>query len=108
MRQAQEHIERLEQAIRVVDWSLADVVTALPMPWLRPRRCTIWHVAGRCPGTGSLMNPRFLLVADRKIDARSQTQDSPRRTSGHAAQIRGSEFSRGSVSRSRALRRAGC
>ena len=37
-------------------------------------------------------NSRFLLVADRKIDARSQTQDSPRRTSGHAAQIRGSEL----------------
>jgi hypothetical protein len=44
--------------------------------------------AGAKPRQG---NSRFLLVADRKIDARSQAQDSPRRTSGHAAQIRGSE-----------------
>jgi len=44
--------------------------------------------AGAKPRQGS---SRFLLVADRKIDARSQAQDSPRRTSGHAAQIRGSE-----------------
>ena len=49
---------------------------------------TFRATAGAKPRQG---NSRFLLVADRKIDARSQAQDSPRRTSGHAAQIRGSE-----------------
>ena len=50
---------------------------------------TFRATAGAKPRQG---NSRFLLVADRKIDARSQAQDSPRRTSGHAAQIRGSEL----------------
>ena len=58
------------------------------MPEAAAGNVTYRATAGAKPRQGS---SRFLLVADRKIDARSQAQDSPRRTSGHAAQIRGSE-----------------
>ena len=58
------------------------------MPGQRSGNVTNRATAGAKPRQG---NSRVLPEADRKIDARSQTQDSPRRTSGHAAQIRGSE-----------------
>jgi len=60
-----------------------------PVPGAAAGNMTYRATAGVKPRQG---NSRFLLVADRKIDARTQTQDSPRRTSGHAAQIRGSEL----------------
>jgi hypothetical protein len=59
-----------------------------PVPGQRSGDVTYRATAGAKPRQG---NPRFCYVADRKIDARVQTQDSPRRRSGHAAQIRGSE-----------------
>jgi hypothetical protein len=58
------------------------------VPGQRSGNLTYRATAGAKPRQG---NSRFLLVADRKIDARSQAQDSPRRTSGHAVQIRASE-----------------
>jgi hypothetical protein len=107
MRQAQERIERLEQAIRVAvpDWSLAEVVTALmAMPGIDFISATAFLAEigdlsrfptpredRRSVAVSNAARARVLPEADRKIDARSQTQDSPRRTSGHAAQIRGSE-----------------
>jgi hypothetical protein len=58
------------------------------VPGQRSGKVTYRAMAGAKPRQG---NSRVCYVADRKIDARPQTQDSPRRTSGHAAQIRGSE-----------------
>jgi hypothetical protein len=58
------------------------------VPGQRSGDVTYRATAGAKPRQG---NSRFCYEADRKIDARSQTQDSPRRTSGNAAQIRGSE-----------------
>jgi hypothetical protein len=59
------------------------------VPGQRSGDVTYRATAGAKPWQG---NSRVCYEADRKIDARSQTQDSPRRTSGHAAQIRGSEL----------------